>query len=395
MNGEDSKGCISGGTRITIETAKIMREKGYFDFVTLCSKEGMLICKRCGFDNEFLIWDTTFFPRSSEMLYSFGSLIMPLILLWKNKRRIKEPDIIVWSQSDFLFDVFSAFFVKLINKQAVWLASFYLIAPNPFRGYKFYWSKERRISFPRPRLIIYWITQRLSLAFIKFGADKLLVANDSDRQRLVSLGVDINKMLPIGGGIEEKRIDNTPADKNVNFDAVYMGRMHPQKGILEIVEIWRTVVEKMPHVKLAIISDAKNNYAEQVFKKIKDNRLEDNIKIFWYIDFEKKYAFLKSCKLYITAEMYHDGGLAMLEAMACGLATISFDTPAIKAMLPEGRFEVPLNNLEAFSNAVVTLLQDDSLRKKYSALAKVATKGWDWNDKANQIYHFIMNNIER
>jgi glycosyltransferase involved in cell wall biosynthesis len=168
-----------------------------------------------------------------------------------------------------------------------------------------------------------------------------------------------------------------------------MGRMHPQKGILELVDIWRMVVGKVPSARLAVISIIDNDYAGEVLKKISAYNLKENITITGYLDFERKYAFLKSCKIYVTAEMYHDGGLAMLEAMACGLATISFDTPAIRAMMPGGRFEVPLNNLEAFSGAVVSFLKDDDLRNRYAAAAKEATRGWDWRDRAEAIYQFL------
>lgn len=388
MNGEDSKGCITGGTRITIETAKIMKRKGYFDFMTLCSKEGMIISKRCGFDSEFLMWRTGIFTWRFQILYFIGSLIMPMMTLCKSRNKIKG-DIIVWSQSDFLHDVLPAFFIKLLNRDSIWLASFYLIAPNPFKGYKFYWSKKSRLSFPSARLIVYWLSQRLSLMLIKLLADRLLVANESDRQRLSSLGIDKNNMLPIGGGIELEKIERTPPDKDVRFDAVFMGRMHPQKGISELVDIWKMVTDKISEAKLAIISIIDNRYAQDVLNKIEEYRLQENIKITGYIDFETKYAFLKGCKLYITAEMYHDGGLAMLEAMACGLPIISFDNPVIRAMLPNGRFEVPLNNLEVFSEAIISFLRDSALRERYAVLAKQVTKGWDWADRAEMLYGFI------
>jgi len=391
MNGEDSRGNVGGGTRITIEVAKVMQDKGYFNFMTLCSREGMLISRRCSFDNQFLIWGPGGYFGKNEIKNLLVSMFKPLILLWKNRKRIKQEVMVVWSQSDFLFDVFSGFFVKLMNKRVIWVASCYLVAPNPFKGYKFYWDKHSRLRFPDIRLISYWLAQRLSLFIIKFFADRLLLANNSDGQRISNLGINRNKMLVVGGGIEEARINNTPADKNVNFDAVYMGRMHPQKGILELVEIWKMVITKIPGAKLAIITVGENSYAKQVFKKIKDSGIEENIKIFGYMDFEQKYTFLKSCKLYITAEMYHDGGLAMLEAMACGLATITFKNPAIQAMIPCGRYEVPLNDLEAFSEAIIAFLKDDALRRKYSALAKAATRGWDWEERADLIYDFICN----
>jgi glycosyltransferase involved in cell wall biosynthesis len=389
MNGEDSQGCITGGTRITIETAKVLGRKGYFDFMTLCSQEGRIVSERCGLENEFLVWKTGIFNWRFQELYFIGSMMKPLFTLWKNRKKI-TPDIIVWSQSDFLHDVVPAFFVRLLNRHSLWLASFYLIAPNPFKGYKLYWSGARRLTFPHPRLIIYWLCQRVSLLLIRVLADKLVVANESDRGRLVNLGIVKDRMLPIGGGIEEEKINATPPDKNAGFDAVFMGRMHPQKGILELVDIWKMVVREIPSAKLAVISIIDNDYAKEVLKRIDARNLKGNIRITGYMDFERKYAFLKSCKLYITAEMYHDGGLAMLEAMACGLTTISFDTPAIRAMMPGGRYEVPVNDLEAFSRAVITFLKDEALRGRYAAAAKEATKGWGWDDRANMIYKFIM-----
>lgn len=390
FNGEfDSNGCVSGGTRITIETAKVMQHKGYFDFMTLCSKDAMLTCKRCGFDNEFLIWDAGAPFKKNEIINLLGMINKPLILTWRNRLKLSKENIIVLSQSDFLYDVLPAILIKLMNRRSVWVASCYLVAPNPFKGYKFYWSKTPGITFPDIRLLAYWLGQRISFILMGLFADKLLVADESDGRRVSGWGVSKNKILAVGGGIETEKIDKTPPNNKINFDGVYVGRMHPQKGILELVEIWKGVVEKIPAAKLAIITDTKNKYAQKVFKKIAEYKLEENIQIVWYIDFEEKYAFLKSCKVYITPEMYGDGGLATVEGMACGLATVTSDNPAIRSMLPTGRFEVPLNDIPAFSNAVIALLNDRFLREKYSSLAKEATKGWSWDERAERIYKFI------
>lgn len=390
FNGEaHSEGCVSGGTRITIESSKILKEKGVFDFMTICSREAALLCKKCGFDNQFLIWDEKVFTKKHEILNILESIIKPIVLIWQNRKKMRHEDIIVLSQSDFLYDVLPALFIKLLNWNSMLVAACYLLAPTPFKGYKFYWSKIPKLLFPDVRLLTYWLGQRVSFLFIGLFADKLLVADESDGRRIAGWGINKDKILAVGGGVETEKIDKTSPNDKINFDGVYVGRMHPQKGILELVDIWKGVVEKIPTAKLAVITDGKNSYAEKVFKKIKDYNLEQNIQIVWYIDFEEKYTFLKSCKIYITPEMYGDGGLATVEAMACGLATITSDNPAIRSMLPTGRFEVPLNDIKAFSNGVVTLLKDEVLRKEYSALAKSATKDWDWNTRTERIYEFI------
>ena len=52
-----------------------------------------------------------------------------------------------------------------------------------------------------------------------------------------------------------KKTDQVSGPKSKKYDAVFIGRFHPQKGVLELIDIWKRVVNKKPQAKLAMIGD--------------------------------------------------------------------------------------------------------------------------------------------
>ena len=150
---------------------------------------------------------------------------------------------ILYSPSDFLWDVFPAFVWKLRggNKNYTWVQNiFHLIPPPVQRGGSFITNLA---SFS---------AQRLSFHLIRQSADLIFVLNDMIRDQLVKLGFSKNKIFVTGAGIDLSQIDEIqPAE--TTYDACFLGRLQLSKGIFDLIEIWKLVVSKKKNARLAII----------------------------------------------------------------------------------------------------------------------------------------------
>ncbi|MHA1833929.1 MAG: glycosyltransferase, partial [Candidatus Baldrarchaeia archaeon] len=85
--------------------------------------------------------------------------------------------------------------------------------------------------------------------------------------------------------------------------------------------------------------------------------------------------------------------LSVLEAMACGVPVVGSDIPGVNEVVKheENGFLVPPKNSEALANVILTLLNDENLRRKVGRDARqLMTEKYNWNaiaSKIEKVYH--------
>ena len=190
------------------------------------------------------------------------------------------------------------------------------------------------------------------------------------------------------GAVPLKEIKNWKAKLSKlpkKYDAVFQGRFHPQKGVVELVEIWKKVVEKKPNAKLAMIGDGP--LMQDVRDKIQDLGLQKNIKLFGYLfDGPEKYEIFSRSKLVVHPAFYDSGGMASAEAMAFGIPVVGFDLKAYESYYPQGMLKVPVGDLSAFGDAILKLLDNDDFRRAEGENAeKMIFSKWSWNKRTSEV----------
>lgn len=366
---------MCGGTRIFIELAKRWLKSGckINIFVT---DEGLSTCVKYGLSNaNFFVTPGLKYKRFGLFLFYNILLLKGILLAIKFKINGKKADVI-YSTSDFWPDSLTAFIAaKLLNKSK-WVAGFYLFAPNPFKKGNPYKGKNFLRGF------LYYFTQFPIYYIVKRFADIVCVTSQPDVASFITPRRNKDKILVIMGGVDYSLHREMPEIEKI-YDACFIGRFHPQKGIIELIDIWRMVVNKKPQAKLLIIG-----YGElsgKIKEKIRLNSLFDNIKIIGFTDGEEKVKILNQCKVVVHPALYDSGGMAACEAMACGLPAVSFDLPALRTYYPKGMIKTPCFDQDAFSQNIMELLEDKQLYLKLKEDAVSWAREWDWDKKAAYI----------
>jgi glycosyltransferase involved in cell wall biosynthesis len=169
------------------------------------------------------------------------------------------------------------------------------------------------------------------------------------------------------------------------YDAVFQGRFHPQKGVVELIEIWRRVVEKIPEAKLVMIGDGP--LMKNVKLKIKNLKLESNIELLGYVfDGDEKYKTFSQSKIVVHPALYDSGGMASAEAMAFGLPCVGFNLKSYISYYPKGMIKVKVGDLNAFSDTIIRLLRDERFRNRIGGEAEnVVKKDWSWEKRSEEL----------
>jgi len=177
--------------------------------------------------------------------------------------------------------------------------------------------------------------------------------------------------------------------KNKIYSACFVGRFHPQKGVLALIDIWKEVVRKVPGAKLAMIGNGP--LEDEVRKKIEENGLSNNIVLFGFLDGEDKFKIFKQSKIVVHPATFDSGGMAAAEAMAWGLPAVGFDLEALKTYYSRGMDKAPIGDYLAFANAILKLLNNNEYYVQKGKEARdYIVQEWDWNKRA----HEILNKME-
>lgn len=362
---------IGGGDIHFIEVAKRLKN---FDKVVVTPLLGKNMCKSKGLNAKYLI--TT---KEKQFNNVFFTYIKRIIMALNLKIDMNDGDIL-YSSSDFLPDVLPAFVCKFKNNNVKWVALLHLIAPNPFYGYEQHYMKRRKVRFPTFNAISYKATQLLSITLMKWKADKILTLNNEMMNYLIKKGVYKDKISIIENGINYFIIQKIKPLQKDRYDAVFVGRFHPQKGIFDLIKIWELVCKQKKDVKIAIIGKGSEEFVNRVKVEIEEYQLENNIYLLGFLDDEQKFKVMKSSKIFMFPSFYESWGIVSAEAMACSLPVVCYDLPIYKEIFPKGMITVPIGDINIFAERVLELLNDEEFRTVLSNEAKEFIKKYDWEE---------------
>ncbi len=348
---------LSGGDRIFIEFARNWSKK-----INVCIfvwEEGLAMCRReklQGPKLQIRLIRVGKFSNLGFIFTYFYRIFLGLKLAFT--LNLRDGDYL-YSASEFWMDLLPVFILKLRYPKIKWVAAWYQTAPNPLRGF----TEGKRKDVYRFRAFFYWFIQKTVKPLISNFTDFILVNNDLEKKQF--LQNKKIKLITVLGAVKTEevvkfqRIHGVP--KNKKYLAVFQGRFHPQKGILELMEIWKLVTDKLPDAKLAVIGDGP--LMKDVKNKIRELGLEKNVILFGYLyDGDKKYSIFNRSKIVVHPSFYDSGGMAAAEAMVFGLPAIGFNLKSYISYYPKIMIKVPVGDFETFAKKILELDGDEMLR---------------------------------
>ncbi len=383
-------GGLSGGDRIFIEFIKSWQENN--EILLFGSEEAMNISRDRGVKNIRIIKTANLNPQNitlSDLAFLKHIIVRSycgLKAISENLKEIKSANFI-YSVSDFYPDLLPAFYAKLKNPGLKWIAGFYLFAPSPFSKS----SPYGRFSFLKG--FCYWFLQRLSFFIVKRYADIVFVTSKPDVNKFITQKRKENKIIVVQGGVdltEAKKYfiskEKIPIKKR-KWDVCFVGRLHYQKGVLELIEIWGKVCSTVRLAKLAIIGDGP--LEQELREKIIQLNLEKNIDLLGFKDGKDKYEIYKQSKVMVHPATYDSGGMAMAEGMAWGLPGVSFDLESLSEYYSKGVLKSKVGDLRDFAGKIIRLLKDEPFYDKIADEAKKFSLTWDWEKRAQKILKLL------
>jgi len=312
-------------------------------------------------------WNYIYFSsKNDEEAGSLLSVVFSYVYrtirsLFFNHRQ--EHDIIIAS-SHLLYDILPAVLLRRKLKSKLVVYVFHIF--HSFRSYREgFWS------------CLSLVCERISL-FLCRRADIIFVDNEAIKDSLVSRGFNGDRIFVTKNGVDHEFINSIQIGSN-HFDGCFCGSLDKRKGIYDLLYVWQTVLTHFPNSKLVIIGEGPE--FTKLSRIIREKRLEQRIILTGYLSEEQKISTMKSSKLFIFPSYEEGWGIAVTEAMACGLAVLCYDLEAYRAFA-NGVIRIQVGKKEMLAKAVDDLLSDKNKLYSASSKAKEAAKGLNWDSIA-------------
>lgn len=151
------------------------------------------------------------------------------------------------------------------------------------------------------------------------------------------------------------------------IQVLFLARMTRAKGIFEIVKSIKQLEQYCQNSKLKFLLAGDGPDRKEVFSELEKLQILDYVSIPGYLHGKYKYRALAESSIFLLPTSHGEGcPMALLEAMAAGLAVIATDVGAIGEIIEPGinGIIIPDGNHNSITKAIQYLLTNEQLREK-------------------------------
>ena len=199
------------------------------------------------------------------------------------------------------------------------------------------------------------------------GLDALAVLTDTDRRRYEAL---------LGGGTRVVTIPNSvprlPGGRSDLTEPMVLavGRLTDQKGFDLLIPAFAQVSSGEPGWSLRICGYGPHR--KQLNRLAEDLGAADRIELLGKVRMRRVAELMEHASIFVLSSRSEGFPMVLLEAMSKGLPVVSYDCPTGPAdIIDHGRngLLVPLEDVDALGEAILTLMRDEPLRRRLAAAA--------------------------
>lgn len=161
--------------------------------------------------------------------------------------------------------------------------------------------------------------------------DAYICLTEFAREKFIQGGLPANKLFVKPNFVCPPQVFET-ASKSLSHEpyALYVGRLHQEKGINTLLAAWKQLNEKL---KLKIVGDGP--LTQQVKEKIQHTA---NIELIGKQPFEKVYQLMANAQFVIVpSEWYETFGLVVIESFSVGVPVLAAKIGALAELVDHGR----------------------------------------------------------
>jgi glycosyltransferase involved in cell wall biosynthesis len=187
----------------------------------------------------------------------------------------------------------------------------------------------------------------------------VLAVSQSTADAVRAMGVPASRIGVLPPGVELPDLDGTSREPG---RLLFVGRLERDKGVLDAVEVMRTLVRSRPDAHGVIIGAG--SLAGKVKARIAGDSGIEYAGMAAPAVVRREYA---RAALLLMPSRYEGLGLVALEAQAAGTPVVGYDVDGLRHAAPDGGVLVPVGDVGRLQAAAEALLDDPARRDRLGA----------------------------
>lgn len=235
-------------------------------------------------------------------------------------------------------------------------------------------------------------------------AQRVIAISAATRQDLIEyVGVAPERIDVVHSGVDHERFSQRAADGEreevllrLGFEDPFLlclGASDARKNLPLLVRAFgQSGVQR--EVKLVFAGPISERQRARLLEAIRASGVEGRVLIMGYIDDALLVALYRQCLAYVFPSSYEGFGLPILEAMACGAATLTSSLSALAEVAGDAALTLPSLDQDVLAAGIARIAADDGLRLQLRARGLEHVKGFTWERCAQQTLACYVRTLE-
>lgn len=213
------------------------------------------------------------------------------------------------------------------------------------------------------------------------NADIIITVSSFMKDKIIenySISPDKIKIIPNSSTLST---GTSPAEREKGL-VLYCGRLTGQKGVEYLFLAAKDVIKVKRYAKFVIIG--KGHIEKQLYNLAELLDIKDHVHFKGFIPAERICQYYKKAEVVVIPSVYEPFGITVLDALEAGAPVIMTKNAGIGENLKDKIhvLKVPERNSKSLADAIISLLDNDGLKKRLSENGKEASRKYCWKNIA-------------
>jgi len=248
-----------------------------------------------------------------------------------------------------------------------------------------------------PMRMLDWMAGKLVVR----RADAVLVRAPNLVPFLLKMGLNKERLLITPSGIRPEALEQADGSRFIEKYGVtgrpvvlYVGRLHPSKGLTHLFRAAPLVVREFPTVVFVLVGQGEEGFKQELVNLSRRLGFEKNVIFTGPIyDFQEKMSAYASCDVFVLPSGYEGTSQSIFEAMAQGKPVVSTRRGGIPFQVEDGveGLLVEFGDEQGLAHSILRLLKDSEAAREMGRRARRKVEGFTYPLLAEQVEEIYVN----
>jgi glycosyltransferase involved in cell wall biosynthesis len=219
------------------------------------------------------------------------------------------------------------------------------------------------------------------IAALRKWSDKIMVLNDAMVEEAMEAGFPREQLLWVPNPVDTDRYHPVTRDEQLRLRrelgipgeepiAIFIGRLAPEKELPSLVQGFSLAAREHAAAKLVFVGDGPMR--PELEQQVRSLGLENRVVFAGMQNPDSICHWLQAADIFNLVSRREGLPMSLIEAMSIGLPSVVTDLPANTQLVADGvhGFHVKVNDAAGIGSALLRLLRDPELGKRFGAVAR-------------------------